>query len=455
MTSTQKKEAVIAGAGLVGSLWAILLAKRGYQVSVYERRPDIRKNEFSGGRSINLALSERGWKALQRAGAEEIIREKAIPMSGRMIHSPEGDQSFQAYGREGQAIYSVSRGGLNLALITLAASFPGVNLHFEHKCQGFNPEKGEVRFLHEPSKTRIIERSPLIFATDGAFSAIRSSLVKLPRFNYSQEYLNYGYKELSIPPAPGGGHRLDAHALHIWPRGNFMLIALPNIDGSFTCTLFLPYEGPASFEGLSTDDLVMRFFRRYFPDALALMPDLLLDFNGNPTGALATIRCSPWRHRNQVLLLGDAAHAIVPFYGQGMNAGFEDCSILDDMMTEYREDWNRILPEFDKTRVHDSNAIADLALRNFVEMRDKVADPQFQLRKEMEAWLMEKYPKEFLPLYSMVSFSHIPYSQALAEGKAQDRLFDSLLAIENVRSTWRTNPEVERRFRRWMEEGKS
>ena len=450
MANQLKKEAVISGAGLVGSLWAIMLARRGYEVSVYERRPDFRNTGFAGGRSINLALSDRGWKALERAGVDELIREKAISMAGRMIHSQEGAQSFQPYGQEGQAIYSVSRSGLNLALVEAASAYPGVTFHFEHKCQGYQTEKGEVRFLHEASQKRIIERPALLFAADGAFSAVRAALTKQTRFNYSQQYLDYGYKELSIPPAPGGGHRLEPNALHIWPRGNFMLIALPNADGSFTCTLFLPFEGPVSFEGLTTDDLVMRFFRRHFPDALALMPELIQDFNGNPTASLVTVRCSPWHFRNQVLLMGDAAHAIVPFYGQGMNAGFEDCTLLDDLANKYQEDWGRIMPEFNRTRIADGNAIADLALRNFVEMRDLVADPKFQLRKEMEAWLAERYPKEFLPLYSMVSFSHIPYSRALAEGKAQDQLFESLLSIDQVQANWRTNPEVVRRFGAWV-----
>lgn len=448
------KRAIIIGGGLVGSLWAIFLAKRDYQVDVYESRGDMRQEGYSGGRSINLAMSERGWRAIRQAGIEYSIRKVAIPMKGRMMHSPEGELTFQSYGKRGEAIYSVSRGGLNLELLHIADSFDDVRFHFHHKCLQYNAEQGIITFEDTLSGALIHAEAPLVFGADGAFSALRNSLQKRSRFNYSQEYLDYGYKELCILPTPEGKHALDPNALHIWPRGNFMLIALPNNDSSFTCTLFLPFEGPYAFEQLKDDAAVMAFFQKHFADALPLMPTLLEDFNTNPTSSLATIRCSPWDFDGRVLLIGDAAHAIVPFFGQGMNAGFEDCTLLDELANAYNEDWSTILPTFTRNRIQDANAIADLALQNFIEMRDLVADPEFLLRKQIAGYLSEKYPESFLPMYSMVSFHHVPYSEALAEGKAQDRLFGRILALEGIAGNWKENPEVDRVFQEWLDAGK-
>lgn len=448
------KRAIIIGGGLVGSLWAIFLAKRGYQLDVYESRGDMRQEGYSGGRSINLAMSERGWRAIRQAGVEYSIRKVAIPMKGRMMHSPEGELTFQPYGKQGEAIYSVSRGGLNLELLHIADSFDNVRFHFNHKCRHYNAEQGVITFEDTLGGALIHAEAPLVFGADGAFSALRKSLQKRPRFNYSQEYLDYGYKELCILPASEGKHALDPNALHIWPRGNFMLIALPNNDNSFTCTLFLPFDGPDAFEHLKDDAAVKAFFQKHFADTLPLMPTLLEDFNTNPTSALATIRCSPWDFDNRVLLIGDAAHAIVPFFGQGMNAGFEDCTLLDEFANAYNEDWNLILPAFSRNRIKDANAIADLALQNFIEMRDLVADPEFLLRKQIAGYLSEKYPQSFLPMYSMVSFHHVPYSEALAEGKAQDRLFSRILALDDIADNWKGNPEVDRVFQEWLDAGK-
>lgn len=448
-----KKKALIIGGGLVGALWAVLLAKRGYQLDVYENRQDPRQAGMAGGRSINLAMSDRGWRALEKAGIKDKIRQVAIPMHGRMMHNVEGELTFQPYGKEGQAIYSVSRGGLNLELIQIAASYENLRFHFGQKCLGLDLDTNTGHFENTRTGERTACSSPLIFGADGAFSAVRRSLMKLPRFNYSQTYLEYGYKELHIPPKPNGSHAIDKNALHIWPRGRFMMIALPNIDGSFTGTLFLPFEGEGeAFEHLQTDQQVMAFFERHFPDSLPLVPDLVENFHTNPTAPLATIRCSPWRHEDKVLLIGDACHAIVPFYGQGMNAGFEDCSLLDGMIDSHQHDWTAIIQQFNHERIKDANAIADLALRNFVEMRDLVADPLFLLRKEIGAYLQDKYPDDFLPLYSQVTFSHIPYSQALAEGAAQDELFARILRIEGIVQNWKDNPELERIFREWLRE---
>jgi len=441
--------AVVVGAGLVGALWAVFLARRGYSVKVFERRSDMRAAGYAGGKSINLAMSERGWKAIEQAGIREKIEKVAIPMPGRMMHSITGELTFQPYGKEGEAIYSVSRGGLNLELLNIAASFPNVEFFFDHRCADVDLNNPTITFEHLKTKEMKTIEAPLIFATDGAFSAVRYALQRTDRFNYRQFYLDHGYKELTIPALENGGHRMEQGALHIWPRGNHMLIALPNADGSFTCTLFLPFEGEVSFEKLKTDDDVLGFFQKYFPDTIPLMPTLLRDFWANPTASLVTVNCSPWQWQGRILLLGDAAHAIVPFYGQGMNAGFEDCTILDAMLDDMGGDWSKTIPAFAQSRVKDGNAIAELAHRNFIEMRDLVADPKFLLRKKIAADLHAKFPQEFLPVYSMVTFSNTPYHVALREDDAQNALFREILNLKNVESEW-NGVGVERAFRSWL-----
>jgi kynurenine 3-monooxygenase len=443
--------AVVVGAGLVGSLQAVFLARRGYQVEVYERRPDMRAKGYLGGRSINLAMSERGWAAIRKAGIEAQIERVAIPMPGRMMHAVTGDLAFQPYGQEGQAIYSVSRGGLNLELLRIASEFPNVRLHFEHRCTDVDLHAPRITFEDMATQTTKTIDAPLIFATDGAFSAVRYALQRTDRFDYTQHYLEHGYKELTIPPAADGSFRLDPNALHIWPRGNFMMIALPNADGSFTCTLFLSFEGAVSFEYLRTEGDVLDFFGRYFPDTLALMPTLTRDFFANPTASLVTVQCRPWQWQHRILLLGDSAHAIVPFYGQGMNAGFEDCTILDALHDELGGDWPRIIGTFAERRKPDGDAIAELALRNFVEMRDLVGDPKFLLRKKMMAHLAARHSK-FLPSYSLVTFTNTPYHVALAEDDRQNAFFSQLLDLPDIESTW-DRPEVEARFLAWMAGG--
>lgn len=444
---TNNKKAIVVGAGLVGSLWAVFLARRGYAVDVYERRPDMRAAGYSGGRSINLAMSERGWKAVEKAGIREKIEKVAIPMPGRMIHAVTGDLTFQPYGREGEAIYSVSRGGLNLELLNIAGSFPNVRFFFDHRCADVDLNNPVITFEDLKTNTFSTVEAPLVFAADGAFSAVRHAIQKTDRFNYNQFYLDHGYKELTIPADAGGEHRLDPSALHIWPRGNFMLIALPNADGTFTCTLFLPFEGEVSFEKLTDDAAVSAFFQKYFPDAVPHMPALLDDFRSNPTSSLVTVKCAPWQWQNRILLIGDAAHAIVPFYGQGMNAGFEDCTILDAMYDELGGDWSRVIPQFAARRKADGDAIAELAQRNFIEMRDLVGDPKFLLRKKIAAHLHERHP-DFLPVYTMVTFSNTPYHVALREDDAQNRLFSQILQLENVENDW-SGENVDQAYQRW------
>jgi len=445
----QPSKVIIVGAGLVGSLWAVFMARRGYNVQVYERRPDMRAAGYRGGRSINLAMSERGWKAIEMAGIRDKIEQTALPMPGRMMHPVAGELTFQPYGKEGEAIYSVSRGGLNLALLDIADSFPNVEFFFEHRCTDVDLDLPYITFEDlRTGDTKTVE-APLLFGTDGAFSAVRYALQKTDRFQYNQFYLDHGYKELSIPPAADGGYRMNPEALHIWPRGNFMLIALPNADRSFTCTLFLPFEGEISFENLKSGEDVTAFFRRFFPDTLELMPTLTQDFRENPTSSLITVKCRPWQWQNRILLLGDAAHAIVPFYGQGMNAGFEDCTILDGLHEQFQGDWSKMIPYFSARRAADGDAIAELAQRNFIEMRDLVADPKFLLRKKIAAHLHAQHPG-FLPVYSMVTFSNTPYHIALEEDEAQNRLFSQILRLENIEENWAENGKVEEIFLEWM-----
>lgn len=427
------KDIAIIGGGLVGSLLAIFLSKRGYKISVFERRGDPRKTSANEGRSINLALSNRGIRALEGVGLSEEIRTMAIPMHGRMMHDLAGNLTFQPYGKEGQYINSIPRSGLNSMLIDNAEK-SGVQFLFQHRCTFVNTETTTARFQ---IGDRHIERTfDLILGADGAFSAVRSAMQITDRFNYSQHYLEHGYKELHIPTGAGGSFLLEKNALHIWPRESFMMIALPNPDGSFTCTLFFPFEGENSFAGLSSDKRVVDFFRSTFPDAVKHMPDLLEDFNSNPTSSLVTIKCYPWM-RNKTVVIGDAAHAIVPFYGQGMNAGFEDCRVLDQLLDAHDGDWSKVLPAFQQNRKQDCDAIAELAFHNFIEMRDRVADPEFLLRKKIEAKLHELYPERWIPLYSMVTFNdHIRYSEAHHLGLKQEKIMQEVMKQPGIASHW-------------------
>ncbi|MEZ5017467.1 MAG: NAD(P)/FAD-dependent oxidoreductase [Flavipsychrobacter sp.] len=424
------RSVTILGAGLVGSLLAVILRKRGHEVTIYERRPDMRSASLSAGKSINLAMSVRGWKALDLAGLRKDIEDLAIPMYGRALHQADGASAFQQYGKNNEAIYSVSRGELNKRLMTLAEQ-EGATIHFEQKCIDVDIEKNVITLEDiNTNKTQTIE-SDLIFGADGAFSALRNAYTHTNRVDASHHYLKHGYKELSIPPNEDGSMKMQKEALHIWPRKNFMMIALPNTDGTFTCTLFLPFEGDISFEKLTNEEEVMAFFKEHFPDAVPLMPTLIEDFFNNPTSSLITTHVDPWHFGDKNALIGDAAHAIVPFYGQGMNAGFEDCTILAGLMDKYDKDWNTILEEYDNMRKPNGNAVAELALINFVEMRDKVADESFLLRKKIEKELGRRYPEQFISVYEMVSFSHIPYHTAISCIHAQDELLQNIMAKGN------------------------
>lgn len=434
------KNIIIIGAGLVGSMLAIVLAKRGYKVDVFEKRPDLRKTNSYQGRSINLALSDRGWQAIKMAGIENEIREIAIPMFGRMIHDKSGNTVLQPYGKDNQAIYSVSRYEINVRLLALADNYPNISLHFDERCDEVDFEKSTTTFTHLVSGNRKTVNANMILGSDGAFSAARlSKQLKTDRFEYKQFYINCSYKELNITAKENGGFKIEKNALHIWPRGSFMMIALPNMDGSFTCTLFFPSTGENSFEDIEKNKNVELFFKENFGDFVNLMPDFINDYQKNPTSSLVTVKCFPWIQKDNFALIGDAAHAIVPFFGQGMNCGFEDCVVLNSLLDKYNDNWNLVLPEYQELRKPDADAIADLAINNFYEMSNKVNDPKFVLQKKIEAWFSEKYPNLWIPAYSMVTFSpNIRYSEALNNGMKQQAIMDKLLTHQNIEQNWQT-----------------
>lgn len=437
-----EKKFTLAGAGLVGSLLAIYLAKKGHRVDVFERRKDMRLETIGAGRSINLSLSNRGWKALAGVGIDDKVRQMAIPMYKRVMHALDGSLTDQAYGKDGEAIYSVSRGGLNALLMDLAEQEDKVNIHFNKKCIDVNLKEASSTFEDVFTKEVTKVEADHLVGADGVYSAVRTQMQRQDRFNYEQRYIEHGYKELVIPANEDGTHQLEMNALHIWPRGTYMLIALPNLDGSFTCTLFFPFKGRYSFESLKDDAAILSFFKEVFPDAVSLMPTLLQDFKENPTSSLGIIRCFPWTVDDKVMLIGDASHATVPFYGQGMNSGFEDCSVFNDLMEQYGDDWKACFKAYELARKENGDAIQDLSLHNFIVMRDKTADPKFLLQKKIEKHFSIKYPDKWLPLYSMVTFSDIPYSKAWSLGQKQETMMQSILALPNIESNW-DSKEVE------------
>ena len=440
-----KKEITIIGAGLVGSLLSIYLVKRGYNVKIYERRSDMRLAKMIAGRSINLALSDRGIKALEEIGIMQEIEKIAIPMHGRSIHNGDGTLAYQAYGEDGQFINSVSRGELNKKLMTLAEE-NGVQIFFNEKCENINWAKNEVTFFNSTNDKHSTLDFEMLFGSDGAFSAARLNYqLQNDRFQYQQHYIDFGYKELTIPAGENGSFQMERNALHIWPRGNFMLIALPNIDGSFTCTLFFPYDGDPSFESLKTKEQVNEFFEKTFADTVPLIPTLADDFFNNPTASLVTVKCFPWVKDDSFALIGDAAHAIVPFFGQGMNSGFEDCLVLNSLMEKHADDWTKILPEYQLLRKPDGDAIAELALNNFIEMRDKVGDKKFLLQKKIETAFSKKHPDKWIPAYSMVTFSpDIRYSDALKRGNKQQQIMDEIMLGNGIEEDWESTTTEEK-----------
>ncbi|MEP2278439.1 NAD(P)/FAD-dependent oxidoreductase [Maribacter sp.] len=436
----EKKNIAIIGSGLVGSLLAIYLKRYGHQITVFDRRPDIRNVEFSG-RSINLAMSNRGWNALKAVGIEEEIKEIAIPLDKRAMHVIGKEQYFQKYGKDGEAIWSISRGVLNRRMIDLAEK-NGVKFRFEEKVWDIDLPEAKV-YTGESEKGEWVEYPfDLVFGCDGAFSRVRHKMQRRSRFDYSQDFIDVGYKELTIPANADGSHKLDKHSFHIWPRGKFMFIAMPNLDGSFTCTLFMPFEGDVSFDSLKTKKEAVHFFNTYFPNVKDEIENLTEDFFKNPTSAMVTMKCYPWTYWDKVALVGDSAHAVVPFYGQGMNAGFEDIYVLDQIIQELGDDWQRIFEIYQESRKPNADAIAELSYRNFVEMSSKTADANFLLQKKIEKHFAAKYPEKWVPAYSRVTFSNRPYAEALAEGDAQEEIMQEVMKTSGITEKW-DSKEVE------------
>lgn len=420
---------VLIGSGLAGGLLAAYLGRRGYEVDLYERRADPREGNIVGGRSINLAISTRGIYALERIGiADEALRH-AIPMRGRMIHDRSGELHFSPYDVDPKkCINSIGRAALNTTVIEAAQRHSNVRVHFNHKCTGVDIDSANAHL--ETLERSITAPGDAVVGVDGAFSAVRKSMQgEIADFQYDESYLDHGYKELTIPPGTDGSWRMEKNALHIWPRKSFMMIALPNPDGSFTCTLFWEFEGPRSFAMMKTDDDVRRFFDEEFPDAVPLMPGLLDDFRNNPTGSLVTIRCAPWFYRDKACLVGDAAHAVVPFYGQGMNAAFEDCVVLDECLEEFSGNRERAFPEYFRRRKENADALADLAIGNFIEMRDKTASKAFRAKKKLDHALEAALPGIYLPLYTMVTFTRKPYAKAAKRAQIQDTVVYATLFV--------------------------
>ncbi len=425
---------IIIGAGLAGSLLGLRLAQRGLEVELYERRPDMRKRTISAGRSINLALSDRGIKALKMVGMGDDLLNIAVPMHGRMIHPLQGEPILAQYsGREGEYINSISRGDLNIALLNKAEEYPNVKIRFNANCLNINLLEANATFEDTENKTTFSTKGDLILGTDGANSALRQGMMQERGmlFNYSQEFLSHGYKELNIPPETSSV--LEKNALHIWPRGEYMMIALPNPQGDFTATIFMSYEGKNAFENIKTEADVIAFFENSFPDVLPLIPDLTEQYFANPLGSLITVKCFPWQAHGKTLMMGDAAHAIVPFYGQGMNCAFEDVRVFDELLDKHGSNYEALFLDFQALRKPNADSIADLAIDNFYEMRDHTANPIFQRKRILETKLEREFP-DYFSKYSLVTFREdVPYQQAKEQGRQQDAiLMDICAKYENL-----------------------
>ncbi|MBK7239862.1 MAG: FAD-dependent monooxygenase [Flavobacteriales bacterium] len=469
------KNITIVGGGLVGSLLAIFLAKRGHKVNVYERRADPRSTDVYAGRSINLVVSHRGWTALRAAGVEKAVREIVVPVYARMMHDRQGNLNKVPYSIDNKAIFSVSRSELNRRLLVEAEKLPNVTLHFDQRCMDVDLENATCTFESVGGMVAEV-KADVVFGSDGAFSAVRSKMM-MGRFSYSQEYIEHDYKEVAFPANADGTPKMDPQCLHIWPRQHYMMMGLANQDGGFTGTLFMPHtasaftpqasfrnagaakqKGPAypeshksptltsypGFDTVVTEEQAKKFFAEHFADAMPIVPDLVDQYMRNPQSNLVIVRCDPWTYKDKVALIGDAAHAIVPFYGEGMNSGYEDCKVLNDLLDQYGDDnWGEVLHQYGKQRKPNGDAIADLSMRNFIEMRDLVAYPQFILRKKIEGRLQANHPDQWLPLYSQVKFTDTPYVDALSEGRRHDAIMARVLAMPDIEKKW-DSAEVEK-----------
>ena len=440
-----KKDITIVGAGLVGSLCALYMIRRGYKVTIFERRKDLRSEIITAGKSINLALSERGWTALKKVGIDKEVKKIAIPMYKRIMHDKNGNLSEQPYGNEGEAIYSVSRAQLNVLMMEMAEK-NGAKLYFNEKCVDANLEEAIATFNNTKTDTEQEISADLLIGADGSLSAVREQMVKKHHHEYEYNEIEHDYKELLIPSVDNGTHLLDKNALHIWPRGNFMLIALANLDGSFTCTLFAPKKGRNSFEGLNSKQEVENYFTSIFPDFISLVPDLYQQWNANPTSGLGIVKTYPWHIKDTSILIGDAAHATVPFYGQGMNAGFEDCRILDKLLDKNEDNFETCFDEYSKSRKLNGDGVQDLSMHNFIVMRDKTADAKFLLQKEIEKKFSNLYPDKWTTLYSMVSFTNTPYAEAWEIGMKQEKLMQSIMTTPNIEKIWESDEIMQKMY---------
>ena len=426
-----KANFTLIGAGLTGPLLATYLAQRGHSVEIYERRPDMRKESISAGRSINLALSARGNHALKEVGLYDKIKPNTIPMKGRMIHDLDGITHLQPYGqKDNEVIFSVSRAQLNMELMTWAEETGNVTIRFNHQLISADLEQNKLMFQLSDSLEELELSFNRVIGCDGSASILRKSIVEKADVQYVKKPLGHGYKELTIPPLESGEFQIEPNVLHIWPRGNYMLIALPNNDNSFTCTLFFPMAGATSFKTVKTEKDILDLFQSQFPDAIKLMSTLVEDFQSNPTGDLASVYCKPWHFGDKALLIGDAAHAVVPFFGQGMNASFQDCSALAQLMDQIEDDWPAIFNAFSSTQVKNGHAIADMAIENYLEMRDHVNDTEYKKKRNVELKLERMFPGRFIPRYSMVSFHQIPYSEVYQRGGEQFKIIDDVLKAD-------------------------
>ncbi len=437
--SLSKGNIAIVGAGLVGSLLSIYLVKRGYSVNIFEGRSDMRKDDIQAGRSINLALSDRGRKALRQVGLEEKILSISVPVYKRLMHSESNELTEQFYGKKNQAIYSVPRRDLNCLLMDLAED-EGVKINFSKKCRDIDFNKTILNFDNNESW-----HFDFVFAADGAGSIIRKKMNEFSDVNVFSEFIDCGYKEMTIPYVNPGQWQIASDALHIWPRGSYMVMALPNLDGTFTCTLFFPMKGKNSFEELKTKEDVDVFFKKNCPDLVPLIPNISEQYFNNPVSSLGIIRCYPWK-KNNFILIGDSCHATVPFYGQGMNCGFEDCNLIADVFdnTFNTANFSNAIEEFLISRKVNTDAMQNLSLHNFIVMRDKTGDKNFLLQKKIEALFAAKYPSKWVPLYSMVTFSHVDYNQALQIGRKQEKIMQKIMQLDNIDSNWDSNEVQEK-----------
>ena len=411
------------------------MTKRGYKVNVFERRKDLRSEIITAGKSINLALSKRGWTALEKVGIDAEVMKIAIPVYKRIMHDEKGVLTDQPYGNEGESIYSVSRAQMNVLMMNLAEK-NGAKLHFNEKCIDVDFDQSIVAFENTQTKKNRKIKSDFIIGADGAFSVVRKQMVSKFQHDYEYNEINHDYKELLIPSGKNNNYLLDKNALHIWPRGDFMLMALANLDGSFTCTLFAPKKGSNSFEGLNTKKEVENYFASIFPDFKELVPNLYEQWIANPTSTLGIVKTYPWHIRNTSLLIGDAAHATVPFYGQGMNCGFEDCRVLNEILENHNDDLNLSFNKYSEIRKPNGDGVQDLSMQNFIVMRDKTADPMFLLQKKIEKKFSNLYPDKWTPLYSMVSFSNISYSDAWNTGMKQEKIMQEIMKTPNIDKIW-------------------